>query len=636
MISRFRKSHRIWFFAALIAPLVIVGALLGTGSAGDQALERIPVALVNNDELLTEVDEDGEETFILASKPLVTELVTNEDLGFDWVITSSELAEGMLASGDVYAVVEIPADFSQTVQSLGSDDPQQSAFTITTDPSRSYLAGVLADALGQSIAQGVSAEFATTLTESLFGVIVDVGDGFTEAADAAEELKEGTETLLEGAQELDSGVNDLNDGVAELATGYGTFDDGLNTYLDGVRSLSQGIDTFELGTAGLSELNTGITQYTQGVAGISAGLQAFNNLGFFDDVPVTVNPETGNTVQFDFQAMLQGLSGLSTNGSTLSAQANTALTGIRTGAVGIDKGADALSDNAADIEKGSADIRSGLDDLAEGTEDLSGGVSEFAEGVEELDDGVGEFADGLRTGADELAAEDVTVPSEETLATLTSPVIFESDEYSGPLGLQATLAGVFIPIGLWFVSLVYFVMTPTLTSRIFTGTVGTSSLLVKTLRPLVAVVLGHTAVVTVLFHAVGGVAWSHLGWTLLISAISALAFSTAHYLVWVWRPRLLVPISLTLAIVQIVTLGNVIPMEVLPAPYQAVAGLTPVSWSTDAFIASVYGGDIARVLVNLAALAALTVVALVLARIALASTRRKNVQAQLGVSEFHA
>jgi hypothetical protein len=67
-----------------------------------------------------------------------------------------------------------------------------------------------------------------------------------------------------------------------------------------------------------------------------------------------------------------------------------------------------------------------------------------------------------------------------------------------------------------------------------------------------------------------------------------------------------------------------------------VAGLTPVSWSTDAFIASVYGGDIARVLVNLAALAALTVVALVLARIALASTRRKNVQAQLGVSEFHA
>ena len=635
MISRFRESHRIWFFAAIVAPVIIVGALLGTGSAGDQALERVPVALVNNDELITDVDEDGEETFFLASKPLVSELVTNEDLAFDWVITSTELANGMLARGEVYAVVEIPEEFSQIVQDLESDDPQQAAFTIRTDPSRSYLAGVLADALGDSIASGISAEFGKTLTEGLFTVVVDLGDAITQAADAADELKDGTAALREGADDLDEGVSDLNDGVAELATGYGTFDDSLNTYLDGVRSLSQGIDTFEAGTQGLSALNTGITQYTQGVAGVSSGLQAFNDAGFFAGVPTSTNPDTGNTFQFDFQAMLQGLSGLSTNGSTLSAQANTALTGIRTGAVGIDKGADALSDNAAGIEKGSADIRSGLNDLAEGTEDLSEGVSEFADGVGDLDDGVGEFADGLREGADDLAAENISVPSDETLTTLTNPIVFESEEYSGALGLQATLAGVFIPIGLWFVSLVYFVMAPTLTSKIFSGTLPTTALMAKTLRPLAAVVLGQTAVVTLLFHALGGVAWSHLGWTLLISALSALGFSTSHYLVWVWRPRFLVPFSLTLAIIQVVTLSNIIPMEILPTPYQLVAGLTPVSWSTDAFIASVYGEDLSRVIANILALIGLTVVSLVLARIALASTRKASVQDQLGVAAHH-
>lgn len=635
MISRFRESHRIWFFAAIIAPLIIVGALLGTGSAGDQALERVPVALVNNDELITDVDEDGEETFFLASKPLVSELVTNEGLAFDWVITSTELAEGMLARGEVYAVVEIPAEFSKIVQSLDSDDPQQAAFTIKTDPSRSYLAGVLAEALGESIASGISAEFGKTLTEGLFTVIVDLGDAITQAADAAEELKEGTEALREGAQELNDGVVELNDGVAELATGYGTFDDGLNTYLDGVRSLSQGLDTFESETRGLSDLGTGITQYTQGVAGISAGLQGFNDAGFFAGVPTDTNPQTGNSFQFDFQAMLQGLSGLSTNGSTLSAQANTALTGVRSGIVEIDKGADALAANAAAIEKGSADIRSGLNELATGTQDLSDGVGEFADGIEELDDGVGEFADGLREGSDELAAENISVPSDQTLTALTNPIVFESEEYAGALGLQATLAGVFIPIGLWFVSLVYFVMTPALTSKIFSGTLSTTSLMARTLRPLGAVVLGQTAVVTLLFHALGGVAWSHLGWTLLISGLSALAFSSAHYLVWVWRPRFLVPFSLTLAIIQVVTLGNVIPMEILPTPYQLVAGLTPVSWSTDAFIASVYGEDLTRVMVNLLALVGLLVVSLVLARIALAGTRKASVQEQLGVSALH-
>jgi putative membrane protein len=619
MMSRFRESHRVWFFAAIIAPLIIVGALLGTGSAGDQALERVPVALVNNDELITDVDEEGEETFFLASKPLVSELVTNEGLAFDWVITSTELAEGMLARGEVYAVVEIPAEFSKIVQSLDSDDPQQAAFTIKTDPSRSYLAGVLAEALGESIASGISAEFGKTLTEGLFTVIVDLGDAITQAADAAEELKEGTEALREGARELNDGVVELNDGVGELATGYGTFDDGLNTYLDGVRSLSQGLDTFESETRGLSDLGTGITQYTQGVAGISAGLQAFDN-------------GCGGCVPAD---LLAGLSGLSTSGSTLSAQANTALTGVRSGIVEINKGADALSTSAADIAKGSGDIRSGLTDLSSGTKELSDGVGEFAEGIEELDDGVGEFADGLREGSDELAAENISVPSDQTLTALTNPIVFESEDYSGALGLQATLAGVFIPIGLWFVSLVYFVMTPTLTSRIFSGTLPTTALMGKTLRPLVAVVLGQTAVVTLLFHALGGVAWSHLGWTLLISSLSALAFSSAHYLVWVWRPRFLVPFSLTLAIIQVVTLGNIIPMEILPTPYQLVAGLTPVSWSTDAFIASVYGEDLSRVIVNLVALVGLLVVSLVLARIALAGTRRASVQEQLGVVAHH-
>ena len=624
MISRFRESHRIWFFAAIVAPVIIVGALLGTGSAGDQALERVPVALVNNDELITDVDEDGEETFFLASKPLVSELVTNEDLAFDWVITSTELANGMLARGEVYAVVEIPEEFSQIVQDLESDDPQQAAFTIRTDPSRSYLAGVLAEALGDSIASGISAEFGKTLTEGLFTVVVDLGDAITQAADAADELKDGTATLREGADDLDEGVSDLNDGVAELATGYGTFDDGLNTYLDGVRSLSQGIDTFEAGTQGLSALNTGISGYTTQVTGVN---------GLY--LQMTVDGVFAGIADPRLSALTEGLAGLSTGGQTLSAQANTALTGIRTGAVEIDKGADALSDNAAGIEKGSADIRSGLEDLAEGTEDLSEGVSEFADGVGDLDDGVGEFADGLREGADDLAAENISVPSDETLTTLTNPIVFESEEYSGALGLQATLAGVFIPIGLWFVSLVYFVMTPTLTSKIFSGTLPTTALMGKTLRPLGAVVMGQTAVVTLLFHALGGVAWSHLGWTLLISALSALGFSTAHYLVWVWRPRFLVPFSLTLAIIQVVTLGNIIPMEILPTPYQLVAGLTPVSWSTDAFIASVYGEDLSRVIANMLALIGLTVVSLVLARIALASTRKASVQDQLGVAAHH-
>ena len=41
-----------WIIAGVLTPLIIVGGLLGAMSAGDSALERVPVALVNNDELI--------------------------------------------------------------------------------------------------------------------------------------------------------------------------------------------------------------------------------------------------------------------------------------------------------------------------------------------------------------------------------------------------------------------------------------------------------------------------------------------------------------------------------------------------------------------------------------------------------
>jgi hypothetical protein len=48
-----RSPLSLWIIAGLLTPLVIVGGLLGALSSGENALERVPVALVNNDELIT-------------------------------------------------------------------------------------------------------------------------------------------------------------------------------------------------------------------------------------------------------------------------------------------------------------------------------------------------------------------------------------------------------------------------------------------------------------------------------------------------------------------------------------------------------------------------------------------------------
>lgn len=622
MSSR-RSRQRLWFFAAIIAPLIIVGGLLGAGANGDTALERIPVALVNNDELIIGTNDDGDETFLLASRPVITELVTNDDLALNWVITSSTRANDMLERGEVYAIVEIPENFSAAVSTLDSTSPEQARFTIRTNPSRSYLAGVLAEALGQSLAQTISDEFGKEITRGFVSVIVDLGNAFGTAAEAAREVADGTQTLTEGVRELGDGVTELRSGTTDLASGYGEFDDGLGAFASGITSLSQGITTFEAGTRGLTALSTGVKDYTTGVQGVSAGLQGFNAAGAFDGI-------TGDA-GVQLQALLGGLSALATSGPTLATQTDQAIIGVRSGLVETEKGARALASAGGELRSGSTDIRNGIDELAEGVASLDDGVTELVDGVEELNAGMTEFAEGLESGAAEFEAQGITDPTDALLAALTSPVLFESQGTDNDPGLQATLASVLIPIGLWLVSLVYFVMTPPLTARIWGSTASTSRLIGRSLRPVLSVVLGQIVVVTGLFHTLGAVAWSLLPLTIVVIGLSAMSFSAVHYLLWMWKPRWLAPISLSLAIAQVVTVGAVIPVEVLPAAYQALAGLTPVAWSTDALLVIISSAGTGRLVSNALLLAVSFAAALVISGFIARGRRVSAVRADLGV-----
>src|SRR5690606_32231345 len=97
-------------------PLALVGFTVGALGQADDPLERIPAAVVNEDELITMTGDDGEEQFVFAGRQLVTELVGAD--GFDWQVSNAERASELLAAGDVYAVLTVPADFSESVLSL--------------------------------------------------------------------------------------------------------------------------------------------------------------------------------------------------------------------------------------------------------------------------------------------------------------------------------------------------------------------------------------------------------------------------------------------------------------------------------------------------------------------------------------
>ena len=621
---RGNKTKTPWLLAGIIAPLLVVGALLGILVGSEQALERVPVALVNNDELITEIGDDGEEEVIFASKPLVTALVSNEETSLNWVVTNQEEALALLQSGQVYAIVEIPENFSDAVLTLDDPEPQAAQFTIRTDPSHSYLAGVLADLIGESISLTVSDEFGREITSGLFTAIVDLSAGVTDAAEAAREVSDGVDELSDGVSEVADGTTELRTGTRDLADGYAEFDDGVGEYLDGVRALSDGLEEFNTETKALPELSAGISQYTGGVSQVSGGLNQLNDAGVFNGI---ADPE-----QTTLQTLIATLTQLANGGATLSGQTTTAISGVRTGIVEVDKGADALAEASYDLESGSAELRSGIGDLADGVEELDRGVQELDDGVIELRDGMREFADGLEEGAQEIDEQGITEPSEQTLDTLITPVGFDPQDRTGEVGLAQTLGSVLVPLGLWFAVLMYFLITPAPSRRSLAGTVSTTRIAAAQLAPAGLVAALHTVLGVLMLHTFAGVDWALVGLTLPTVALGVASFFALHMALWWWTPRFLGAISVALGLVQIVTLGVLIPAEVLPNFYQAINGLTPLGWFADALLAAVASGGAERITAGLLALSSLGAVSLALGVWGLSRRRRNTTKRLLGLA----
>jgi uncharacterized phage infection (PIP) family protein YhgE len=102
--------------------------------------------------------------------------------------------------------------------------------------------------------------------------------------------------------------------------------------------------------------------------------------------------------------------------------------------------------------------------------------------------------------------------------------------------------------------------------------------------------------------------------------------------VWTWRPMWLAPLSITALVLQVVTMGTLIPIEILPSIYQSFASLTPVSWSSDGILAALAGGDTPRVVTDLVLLGGSFLVSVALSFIALRSQRSAAVRRELGLS----
>ncbi len=172
-----RTRYGVLVAAVIAVPLAVAGLMSGAlGGAGDN-LEQIPAVVVNNDEMVTMTLPDGTEQPVLAGRQLVTELTGPDTAGFAWTISNDDEAAELLASGDAYVVLTIPADFSESVTSISSESPTQANLDIRTDDAHGYLTGSVAQSVGDAMSTAFGRELTTQYLEGFYTNLATMGGG---------------------------------------------------------------------------------------------------------------------------------------------------------------------------------------------------------------------------------------------------------------------------------------------------------------------------------------------------------------------------------------------------------------------------------------------------------------------------
>lgn len=586
--------------AAVIAvPLAVAGLVSGAVGNGGDNLEQIPAVVVNNDEMVTMTLPDGTEQPVLAGRLLVTELTDPETSGFRWTISNDEEAADLLASGDAYAVLTIPADFSDSVTSLSSADPTQANLDIRTDDAHGYLAGSVAQSVGDAMSATFGRELTAQYLEGFYTNLATMGGSLGEAADGATQLSSGAGSLAGGLTTLSGGVASATTGAADAASGAHQYAAGVTQYTQGVDGYSQGVDGLSsglnqlaTGTAGLGALGAGVGGYTATVDGYTAQLADITSRVLANQDPAAIPG-----LYAELATVSGTLSAVAAQGAPL-AQGAAGLPALESGIADAASGAAQLSAGSGAIRSGGSELASGADGLATGLDSLAGGLgalqggaADAASGATQLASGADTLASGLASGAESATAL-TAIDASTTAEVIAEPVTVDATRDHEITGIGDVIGMLFVPVGLWLGALALFLVFRPFGREALRSTTSTGGLVWRTLARAGLIALAQAVTVVLLLHGVMGVAWSLLPQTLAFAALLALVFSSLHAFLTVWLGRAGLLISLVLVALQLTASGGLYPVEVLSGPYQVISPFLPLTWAVQGmqFIVSGAGG----------------------------------------------
>ncbi|WOP19372.1 YhgE/Pip domain-containing protein [Raineyella sp. LH-20] len=438
-LRRFSRSRmqRLAIVAACLIPLLYGALYLWAFWNPTGHLDRVPVAIVNEDAGAT---ADG--TTVHAGTDLTDQLLDKGTL--KWQRTDARTAHEGLVSGQYYATLTIPADFSRAVTTAGTDAPVPAPLQVQYNDANGYTTRTILSTVMNEVRTAASDSIGAQMVDKLLigtsdirGGLVTAADGATQLTDGADQAHTGAATLDDGLAQLDTGAGQLvpgadaaASGAHQLATGTGQLADGSSQVAAGANQLSAGADTLATGAdaahQGAQQLATGLDTLTaqtkdlpaatkklaDGSAQVAAGdKQIADTAGLAAGQIATATTDLRaalGTLPADdpqVQKAYAALNRIDAKTATLNTQVQQLSDGAQQVAAGnaqLAASAPALADGIAAADQGAGTLATGTGQVADGARTLSTGATSVAQGAGQVHDGAVQAHDGATTLADGL------------------------------------------------------------------------------------------------------------------------------------------------------------------------------------------------------------------------------------------
>ena len=199
--------------------------------------QGIKIAIANNDRG-TQNDLVGE---LNAGDQVVDQLKENDQLGWTFVDSASDAKEGV-ESGEYYAAIVIPKNFSDNLVSMLDGNYHQPKLTYYVNEKKSAIAPKVTDTGASTIEEQINSEFVSTVGETVASIAKDAGvdlkDKATQTQDSlASSVSEASDTL----GEVRDSIGDMNAAIDKTSGAIASADAALAGMQGQAPSLTQAI-----------------------------------------------------------------------------------------------------------------------------------------------------------------------------------------------------------------------------------------------------------------------------------------------------------------------------------------------------------------------------------------------------------